>query len=104
MCIRDSGRVVDGAWLNLLGDSGYALGARAGQIRDGLQAARQFDEAGFLALQLDDRALFLQRWRDLDVYKRQNYPSSPPRTTWPNPNTPLAAACGYSTCAAATVT
>ena len=60
-----NGRVVDGAWLNLLGDGGYALGARAGQIRDGLQAARRFDEAGFLALQLDDRALFLQRWRDL---------------------------------------
>ena len=60
-----NGRVVDGAWLNLLGDGGYALGARAGQIRDGLQAARRFDEASFLALQLDDRALFLQRWRDL---------------------------------------
>ncbi len=60
-----NGRVVDGAWLNLLGDGGYALGARAGQIRDGLQSAQRFDEADFLALQLDDRALFLQRWRDL---------------------------------------
>ena len=60
-----NGRVVDGAWLDRLGDGGYALGARAGQIRDGLQTARRFDEASFLALQLDDRALFLQRWRDL---------------------------------------
>ncbi len=60
-----NGRVVDGAWLSLLGDGGYALGARAQQIRDGLQSRPQFDEADFLALQLDDRAIFLQRWRDL---------------------------------------
>ncbi len=60
-----NGRVVDGAWLNLLGDGGYALGARAGQIRAGLRSVQGFDEAGFLTLQLDDRALFLQRWRDL---------------------------------------
>ncbi|MCP5198192.1 MAG: penicillin acylase family protein [Gammaproteobacteria bacterium] len=60
-----NGRVVNGTWLDLLGDGGYALGARARQIRDDLQAARRFDEADFLALQLDDRALFLQRWRDL---------------------------------------
>ena len=60
-----NGRVVDGAWLNLLGDGGYALGARAQRIRDGLQSQQRFNEADFLALQLDDRALFMQRWRDL---------------------------------------
>ncbi|HOW75343.1 MAG TPA: penicillin acylase family protein [Candidatus Competibacteraceae bacterium] len=60
-----NGRVVDGAWLAMIGDGGYALGARARQIRDGLLAREQFAEADFLALQLDDRALFLERWRTL---------------------------------------
>ncbi|HCB12639.1 MAG TPA: penicillin acylase family protein [Gammaproteobacteria bacterium] len=60
-----NGRVVDGAWLKLLGDGGYSLGARARQIRDALLAGERFTEADFLALQLDDRALFLERWRKL---------------------------------------
>ncbi len=60
-----NGRGVDGAWLSVLGDGGYALGARARQIRDGLLERERFDERGFLALQLDDRALFLARWRTL---------------------------------------
>jgi penicillin amidase len=58
-------RVVDGPWLELLGDGGYALGARASQIRDGLTALEGADERDMLALQLDDRAVFLQWWRDL---------------------------------------
>lgn len=36
--------------------------ARGLQIRDGLRAQDRFDEAGLLAVQLDDRALFLERW------------------------------------------
>jgi penicillin amidase len=60
-----NGRVVDGAWLSLLGDGGYALGARARQIRDSLRQQDRFNERDFLALQLDDRALFLERWREL---------------------------------------
>ncbi|HRD49383.1 MAG TPA: penicillin acylase family protein [Candidatus Contendobacter sp.] len=60
-----NGRVVHGEWLALLGDGGYALGARAKQIRDGLADRDRFDEADLLALQLDDRALFLERWREL---------------------------------------
>jgi penicillin amidase len=60
-----NGRVVNGPWLDLVGDGGYALGARARQIRDGLLVGDRFDEADFLALQLDDRALFLERWREL---------------------------------------
>lgn len=60
-----NGRVVDGAWLEQLGDGGYALGARARQIRDGLLERDRFDEFDFLRLQLDDRALFLERWREL---------------------------------------
>lgn len=58
-------RVVDGEWLGVVGNSGYTLGARARQIRDGLLARDRFDEWDFLNLQLDDRALFLERWREL---------------------------------------
>jgi penicillin amidase len=58
-------RVVDGAMLTLVGDGGYDLGARAGQIRDDLHAKDSFAPADMLAIQLDDRALFLARWRSL---------------------------------------
>lgn len=58
-------RVVDGDALALVGDAGYANGARARQIRDGLRAKDRFDERALLAIQLDDRALFLARWKDL---------------------------------------
>src|SRR5690606_24063787 len=52
----------DGPMLAQVGDGGYALGARARQIRDGLYARDELTEADLLAIQLDDRALFLQRW------------------------------------------
>ncbi|HZV23746.1 MAG TPA: penicillin acylase family protein [Luteimonas sp.] len=55
-------RTVDGAALQRIGDGGYALGARARQIRDDLFAKSRWNERGLLAVQLDDRALFLQRW------------------------------------------
>ena len=58
-------RVADGDALAILGDGGYDLGARAKQIRDGLYAIDQFSPQDMLAIQLDDRALFLERWRDL---------------------------------------
>ena len=58
-------RVVDGEALALVGDAGYANGARARQIRDTLRAGSSFSEADLLALQLDNRALFLQRWHAL---------------------------------------
>jgi len=58
-------RVVDGAALAVLGDGGYALGARARQIRDDLLSRERVSERDMLAIQLDDRALFLERWRDL---------------------------------------
>ncbi|MFA0812128.1 penicillin acylase family protein [Microbulbifer epialgicus] len=56
-------RTLDGKWLKLMGDHGYALGARQQQIRDGLLARQQFDEQALLDIQLDDRAVFLQRWQ-----------------------------------------
>lgn len=58
-------RVVSGEMLAKLGDGGYDLGARAKQIRDGLFALEQADEKALLAIQLDDRALFLERWQKL---------------------------------------
>jgi len=58
-------RVADGDALELIGDGGYDLGARARQIRDGLFANDRFEPADMLAIQYDDRALFLTRWHDL---------------------------------------
>jgi len=58
-------RVVDGQALYWIGDGGYALGARAKQIRDDLQRLAKPTEGDLLGIQLDDRALFLARWRDL---------------------------------------
>jgi penicillin G amidase len=55
-------RTVDADWLRLEGDGGYDLGARQQQIRDGLFARTRFDPAAMLAIQLDDRAIFLERW------------------------------------------
>ena len=58
-------RMVEGKALATLGDAGYDLGARAAQIRDSLRALERVTPADLLAIQLDDRALFLQRWKDL---------------------------------------
>lgn len=58
-------RTVDGEQLARLGDGGYLLGARARQIRDSLLALDCATPEDMRRLQLDDRALFLQRWRDL---------------------------------------
>ncbi len=58
-------RVVGGEDYAKIGDGGYDLGARASQIRDGLLALETADEKDLLAIQLDDRALFLERWKDL---------------------------------------
>ena len=52
-------------WLAFMGDGGYDLGARAAQIRDDLLALRTASAADMAKIQLDDRALFLARWRDL---------------------------------------
>ena len=66
-------RVLDGAALQLVGDAGYANGARALQIRDALLAKEKLTESDLLAIQLDDRALFLARWHQalMDEAARQ---------------------------------
>jgi penicillin amidase len=59
-------RVIDAqTWLSFLGDGGHDLGARAAQIRDALFAVPRASAADMVRLQVDDRALFLARWRDL---------------------------------------
>lgn len=58
-------RVLDGDALAKVGDGGYALGARARQIADGLAAREQLTEHDLLAIQLDERAFFLERWNRL---------------------------------------
>jgi penicillin amidase len=56
-------RVVSGEDLAKIGDGGVWLGARAHQIRDGLLAIDKATPRDLLSIQLDDRALFLERWR-----------------------------------------
>lgn len=57
-------RVVGGEMLKKVGNGGYALGARSGQIRKNLFTLEKFDEKALLAIGLDDRALFLKRWQE----------------------------------------
>ncbi|MCA1714546.1 MAG: penicillin acylase family protein, partial [Gammaproteobacteria bacterium] len=58
-------RVIGGDALTRIGDGGYAFGGRARQIRDGLFAKQQFTERDLLAIQLDDRAVFMTQWWQL---------------------------------------
>lgn len=58
-------RTVSGNKLELLGNGGYDLGARATQIRDSLFAREQFTAGDLQAIQLDHRALLLSKWHQL---------------------------------------
>ncbi len=58
-------RVVSGEMLAVVGHGGYDLGARAQQIRDHLLEIDTPVERDMLEVHLDDRAIFLARWRDL---------------------------------------
>ncbi len=55
-------RMVGGAEFAQLGDGGYDRGARARQIRDDLRQLRSATPKDMLDIQLDDRAVFLERW------------------------------------------
>jgi penicillin amidase len=48
-----------------IGFGDYDRGCRAGMIRDRLRALDKATEADMLSIQLDDRAVFLERWRNL---------------------------------------
>ena len=58
-------RVLGGPALALLGDGAYALPPRAAQIRDDLTGLEKAGPRDLLAIQLDDRAFFLDRWQKL---------------------------------------
>ena len=62
-------RTVGGKALEALGDSGYAIPARAHQIREDLDAlvrsSKQVGPRDLLAVQLDDRAVLLEGWRKM---------------------------------------
>ena len=58
-------RVVSGEMLKVLGEGNYPLGARAKQIRDDLFAKEKFSAADLMDIQLDNRAVFLERWQRL---------------------------------------
>ncbi|KAF1708543.1 penicillin acylase [Pseudoxanthomonas kalamensis DSM 18571] len=58
-------RTLDSEALQAVGDGGYAFAARAQQIRDDLFASERFTEHDLLAIQLDDRAVFMQQWWQL---------------------------------------
>ena len=52
---------------NIIGDGGFDLGARAGQIRDRLREQKSFDEKKLYAIQLDNESRFLKRWSELGL-------------------------------------
>lgn len=56
-------RVVGGEMLQRVGDGGYADGIRAWMIRDNLQRLETADERALFDIQLDNRSIFLDRWR-----------------------------------------
>lgn len=62
-------RMLGGEALAKLGDNGYDEGARAAQIRDGLRqltgSGRKIVPVDLLGIQLDDRALYLERWQEM---------------------------------------
>ena len=58
-------RTLGGGATIVVGDGTADLGARARQLRDGLLALEAATAGRMLELQLDDRALFLERWREL---------------------------------------
>ena len=58
-------RVVPADGHEVVGDEGQDVGGRQGQIRDALLNLESATPADMLAIQLDDRAVFLSRWRAL---------------------------------------
>ncbi len=73
-------RVVGGEFAALIGDDGMDRGARAAQIHTDLAAvSHPFAPADSLGIQLDDRALFLERWRALAVQVVERARAADPR-------------------------
>lgn len=58
-------RVVGGEMVARIGDGGYSDGIRAWMIRDRLSALDRAAERDLFDVQLDNRSVFLDRWRDV---------------------------------------
>jgi penicillin amidase len=63
--VTANNRLVGGPALARLGDGGYDPGARARQILEGLARIPRATERDMLRVQLDDRAMLMERWRAL---------------------------------------
>ena len=63
--VTANNRIVSGQYLSMLGDGGYDPGARARQILDGVRKPAPVSIKDMLNVQLDDRALLMERWRKL---------------------------------------
>ncbi len=63
--VTANNRIVSDDYLAMLGDGGYDPGARARQIRSGLLAVDKVDYEDMRRVHLDDRAILMERWRDL---------------------------------------
>lgn len=73
-------RTIDAeTWFSFLGEGRYDLGARGAQIRDVLLSRASFTAQDMAELQIDDRALFLNRWRDLllEILSHESARSNP---------------------------
>jgi penicillin amidase len=79
-------RIVSGEMATKIGDGGYDLGARQKQIRDALLKLEKAEEKDMLAIELDDRALFLERWRGLilDLLDDEAITAHPDRASFRN--------------------
>ena len=79
--VTANNRLLGGEALRTLGEQAYDQGARARQISDALMELESATPNAMLHLQLDDRALFLARWRRLalDLLGPQSIDGSPPR-------------------------
>jgi penicillin amidase len=88
--VTANNRIVSDGYLAMLGDGGYDPGARARQIRNGLLAVDKLDYEDMRRVHLDDRAILMERWRDLAMGVLRAAPASPSRdefkrlleTTW----------------------
>ena len=56
-------RVIGGEQYQVIGNGGYALGARAKQIKQRLFEHQEFDEQTLLSIALDTEARFMSRWQ-----------------------------------------
>ena len=69
--------VVGGEQLTMLGEGGYADGIRARLIRDRLLHINKATPADMLSIQLEDKALYLERWRTLLLTTLANATTGP---------------------------